>query len=354
MSERKIKVGRKLKADELSAFSLQMAMMLKAGILPSVAVESLMEDSTDKQERELLGAICGELNKGAPFSAALETTGCFPGYMINMLAIGESSGKLESVCEDLARHYAKDAQLADSIRQAATYPSLMLLLMVAIVLVLTAEVLPIFQSVYDDLGVTITPMAEAMLSAGDASKIVLLVVTLLVALVLLVGVIAAAVPALKRGLTALGYKLFGSTKLMKSISLSRFCSSVALMLYAGLNYTEAVKQARTLVENTKTRKQVDACIDLLEQGQPLSAATSQSGLITGLPASLLSAGIKSGAADKAMSEVANRYADRADNQINKAVGRIEPALVIILCVIVGLVLLSVMLPLIGIMTRMGA
>lgn len=348
------KKGRMLKADELAAYNLQMAMMLRAGILPAVAVETLREDSENKREIELLSSISGELDKGAAYYMALRSSGCFPAYMVNMVKIGEDSGRLDSVTEQLASHYDKEARLAESVRQAATYPCIMLLIMVAVVLVLMAEVLPIFEQVYSDLGVSLSPLAEVFLKIGSVSKLIMLVFTVLAFVAVAVAFFSVRAWGTGGNTSLAVGRIFGSGKFSQELSLSRFCSAVAMMLYSGMNYTDAAKEAKSLITSKKCAAQADKCVELLESGESLMGSVGKSGLITGLPASLLSAGIKSGAVDRAMSEAADRYAERADTRINKTVGRIEPSLVIILCVIVGLVLLSVMLPLAGIMTNIAA
>ncbi len=344
---------RKLTDEELGAFNRELAMIMKAGILPAVAVFAMQADCTDSREAEILGKMHEKLESGSPLWEAAESTGVFPAYMLSMLKLGETSGKLQQVCMRLAEHYERLSEISSNIRRAVTYPLIMLLLMVIVVTVLTVSVLPVFAGVYKDLGIELSVTATALLNFGEASKWIAFAIAVLT---LGTGLALLMISAREKGrerVREIGVAVFGGRKLSREMALSDFSSAAAMLLAGGENYSTAIKGAMTVVRDKKVSKDAEKCLQLLEEGKSFSSAVSGSGLMTGLSAGLLSAGIKAGAAEEAMAETARRYKEAADERISAAVGRVEPAIVIVLCVMVGLALLSVMLPLTAIMNSIG-
>jgi type IV pilus assembly protein PilC len=175
--ENKMKI-RKLTDEELGAFNRELAMIMRAGILPSDAIAAMKADCADSRETEILQKLYEKLEAGSPLWEAAENAGVFPVYMLRMLKLGETSGRLQQVCTRLAEHYERLAEISASIRRAVTYPLIMLLLMVIVVTVLTVGVLPIFAGVYNDLGIELTAATAALMNFGEASKWIALGVAL--------------------------------------------------------------------------------------------------------------------------------------------------------------------------------
>jgi len=344
---------RKLTDEELGAFNRELAMIMQAGILPSDAVYAMKEDCTNNRELEILGTMYEGLETGNRLWEAAESTGVFPAYMLGMLKLGETSGKLQQVCTRLAEHYERLAQITTSIRRAVTYPLIMLLLMVIVVMVLTVSVLPVFAGVYNDLGMEVSATTMALLNFGETAKWIAFAFAILTAFI---GFTVMVMTAREKGrelVREFGAKIFGGKKLSRELAQSDLCSAAAMMLASGANYSAAIKGGMSVITDKRVLADAQKCLKLLEEGKPFGTAVNASGLMTGLSAGLLSAGIKAGAAEAAMAEAARRYKDSADERISVTVGRVEPAIVIVLCVVVGLVLLSVMLPLTAIMNSIG-
>ena len=123
MSEKSIKP---LSNIETAAFCSQMAMILHSGISSVEGVSIMLEDSSDTQEKELLTAINETLLNTGSFYLALENTHAFPDYMVHMLKLGEQAGKLDDVMDSLADYYEKEVSLSQTIKNAVTYPFLMI------------------------------------------------------------------------------------------------------------------------------------------------------------------------------------------------------------------------------------
>jgi type IV pilus assembly protein PilC len=172
--------------------------------------------------------------------------------------------------------------------------------------------------------------------------------------VILVALVALVIPSARVALGSYFNQSFGHRGIFGNIAASRFTSAMVLSLASGLDTSEAVTMAAGLSGTNKVLEEKNQkCLDLLQSGGTLANAMLQAGLLTARNSRMLSLGARSGMADSAMAEIASRSERDVQLEIDSLVGRIEPTMVIITSVIVGIILLAVMLPLMGIMTSIG-
>ena len=141
---------------ELSVFSGQLAMILHSGISTLEGIEIIKEDAVSKEAGEILGSINEALEQTGDLAEAFRTSGVFPEYFIKMTEIGERSGTLEDVMDGLSSYYSRQDSLARSIRDALTYPLILLAMLFSVLLVLMTQVMPVFREVFDQLGIELT------------------------------------------------------------------------------------------------------------------------------------------------------------------------------------------------------
>ena len=226
-----------LSADALSVFCYQLSLMMHAGIGSEEGVEVLAEDAADPGSKALLGSLHAELLDGAPLSEALRASGAFPGYMVRMVEIGQAAGRLDQVLSALAAYYRRESETASAIRRAVLYPAVMAVLVAAVFLVLMTRVLPVFQQVFEQLGLTLSPAAQALMAAGTAGQYVGGALVVLLA----VGAVILLVLSRRQGAGArpMEARLLGRGRAAQAMDRSRFSSAMALMLSSGLPLDEA-------------------------------------------------------------------------------------------------------------------
>ena len=334
-----------LTADELSALCWQMAQLGKAGVPWSECAALLLEDSQPPRLRAALERLREPLSMGEPLSAAMEQAGDYPPYLLRMVAIGQAAGRLDRVLAALSDYYRREAAILDAIRRAVTYPAVMAALIALVFLVLVARVLPVFSRVFAQMGAGLSPAAAALLGSGSGVKYAAYALSALLLLA------AAALILFFRG--ERGLRLLGRGKVAGAIARGRFTSAMALMLQSGLPMDEALERTGQLLEGSPIAPAFEKCRRLTEEGTSFPRAVEESGMLGGLQAGLLSAGFRTGAPEEAMAEIARRCQNEADESLGRLLSRFEYGLVIALCAAVGLVLLSVMLPLLGVLSAIG-
>jgi len=332
----------------------ELAMLLDAGLTPADSLHVLREDEPNKDGKALMQGLIEALEMGEPFSAALKGSGIFPRYMVHMTEIGEKTGRLVETLNALSEYYERQVRLSVTIKSSVLYPAILLVLMMAVVLVLIVQVLPIFDDVYSRLGRPMDSLAVNLMRfgswLGDAAVVIAIVFGVIFVMVILVW----AIPALRRALMKAFSDMWGGSGVFGKIASSRFVFAMTLAMASGLDTADAIDAAAGVSGGSKA---VDdkhkRCTELLGTGSTLSEALSGAGILSAQDSKMLSVGARSGKADFAMAEIARRSDLDVRDSIDRIVGRIEPTLVIVSSVVVGVILLSVILPLIGIMTVVG-
>lgn len=335
---------------ETAAFCSQLSMILHSGISALEGISILKEDTRSKDEEAILTKIYDTLMETGIFAEALESAGVFPDYMIHMVKIGEQSGKLDEVMTSLTSYYERDAAISASIRNAVTYPVVMSVMMLVVILVLVTQVLPVFQQVFQQFGAPIGGFSLALMNIGSALGsaspfIIAVVLVLAVAVIFMLKTTKG-----MRVIHQIGQALPFTRKISDMTASCRFSGGMALMIASGFSMEESFSMSGALSDNPAFQKKLKDCEALVADGETMSEALAHAGVFSGIYARMISIGQKTGTLEDAMQKVSGQYEDALDEHISSVIGKLEPTLVAVLSILTGVILLSVMLPLMGLMS----
>lgn len=339
---------------EMSDVCQELAFLLHAGSGSADALTLLAQQTQRDDLRQTLFTMAGQIDDGETMGQVFRNAGCFPHYLCALLDVGECTGRTEDTFRALARYYEAQAALEHQINSALLYPSILLVIMLVVVGVLLVEVLPIFDSVYAELGGSLTGVAGGLLSLGKRIDSILpLLLVLLVAVVLALALFALSIPFRERVLS-LWRSVFGNRGVSAKLNRARMAQSLAMCLSSGLSLDEALNLSSDLLSDIPSAaKQCRECSTRLAEGEPLTPTMRDTGLLPPAQCRLLELGMQSGSDDVVMNLISQRLDTEAETALQDAVGRVEPALVLVTSVLLGLILLSVMLPLIHILSTIG-
>lgn len=343
----------RLDQEETSLLCRELALLMHAGVDPGSGLTLLAEETSAPRMRALLTRIAERTDEGVPLSEAVKETGALPDYVTNLMFVGEQTGRLEDALQALADYYQDQVQLTRRLRQALTYPVVLMLVMLAVIVVLLVRVLPVFDGVYARLGGSMTGIAGGLLRAGQVLDALMPVILVLVALSLALLAAVCFWDAFRRRAIALAQKLFASTSLLKKLNAARFAQALSMGISSGLMTEESVTLAAELLKDLPVAADCGRCVELLAQGTPLAKALDQCALLPAAQCRMLELGFRSGCEDSVMQQIASQLDDDAQNALEGALSRIEPTMVLATSVLVGMILLSVMLPLMDIMSTIG-
>lgn len=345
---------KKLSQESVAGICYELAMMLHAGVMTSDALTLLAEGSRG-WEQECLAAMARQVDDGDPLSKVMEESKAFPAYATGLVAVGERAGRTEEALSALAGYYQRKSRLDRQMKSALLYPAVLLGMMLVVIAVLLIKVLPIFDEVYASLGSRLSGVAGGLLALGrglDAAMPVILVLLVLAAAASLA--LALCPPFRRRALELLGENR-GDVGLARTRSNAWVVQAMAMAVASGMEVEEALDLAGALVapDAPAALKRCKTCQELLRSGERLGTAMGQSGLLPPAQCRLLDTAQRSGSLDNAIDHIAAQLLEESEAALERWAGRVEPALVLAASVLVGLILLSVMLPLMHIMSAIG-
>lgn len=337
----------------IAGFCRSMALQQHAGISLADGVYLLAEEE-ERQLKELYQHMGRSLDAGEALDTVLEEAGCFPEYVCGMVKIGLQTGKLEQTLDALGAFYDRRDQTRRQIKNALSYPCLVFVLMLVVVAVLLIKVMPVFDGVYGSLGSRLTGVAAGLLHLGYGLEKMLPGLLAALAVAVLFGFGYWKVPALRSSINGWCRKCFGDRGISRKFNNARFAQAVALGLSSGLPLEEAMVLARNLLKEIPgADSRCGLCAEKLANGESLPDAMAAAGLLPPAESRLLTVGLRGGNGDRVMAEIAQRLSRDAQETLEDGVSKIEPALVLAASALVGVILLSVMLPLMNIMAAIG-
>ena len=338
------KKHKKLKAKQLAAFCRELSTLLASGVTLVRALDIISEqEGINKDERDIYKDVLQDLKRGISLSDAMESKECFPELMIGMIRSGEGSGNLDLVTQRLSVQYEKDYKLTQQVKSAMTYPCILLVLCVVIVILIVTFILPQFQSLFDQM--ESLPMITNILIAVSnflVQKwyIALLAVAVIVALIrIIVGI-----PSVRRGVDWLKVHMWGFGKLFKVVYTARFARTLSSLYSSGMPLVSAVGVAAKTIGNGYVESQFDEVITMVRGGVPLSQGLREvDGLMKKLSSTIL-VGEESGRLDVMLDSIAETLEADAEQATKRMVTLLEPILIIFMALIVGCIMIGVMLP----------
>ena len=340
-------------AQYLPIFCRELHQLVRTGIPLAEGLTMLREDETDPDTRSWLEALCRSTEEGLPLASALRETGAFPAYMTDMVSLAEETGRLEDVLLSLQRHYDRQLRMAADIRGAVAVPVTLFAVMVAVVVLLVTQVLPVFDRVFAQLGVRMGAVATGMMNAGavlaKAGTGLAVVLVILAAAALVVAL----VPSLREKFVTGFRRSFGGRGILGQMAAARFASSMSMAVASGLSMEESVALSAKLCGGAREiDEKTERCRKEIEEGGSPADALADSGLFSGRDCRLLKLAEQTGSLPDTLEDLAQRQEEESLRRIDRTVGAIEPAIVVITSALAGVILLSVMLPLMGLLSAM--
>ena len=292
------------------------------------------------------------VDRGGALGAALAADDRWPKDLARMAEIGERTGRLEEVMDGLSGYYEREARVREAVAGAVAYPMALGAMLAAIVLVLVWKVLPVFRQVLGSMGVDMSASGLALMRLGAGAGWTVFALAALG----LAGAAACAVALRTRWrerlLGALRRAFPPLRRLSARLSASRVASVLALALAGGFRPDEAMEMAGSALTDPSAAKAVEAARAKMDAGAAFSDALAGTGLFDAAHARMMRMGVAAGRAEEVMSRVARACEEQVEDGVDGLVSVIEPTLVALMCVVVGAVLLSVMLPMAGMLTSL--
>lgn len=335
---------------ELSSFCSEIALMLGAGMPLYAGMEALEKTYEDDAHAALYRGVSETLTQTGSLRDALESAHVFPTYLVEMCGVGERTGHLEDVMRGLSVYYERESRIRQAVRSAVTYPLVLAVMMVLILLVLILKVMPVFRTVLGSMGVTMTETGSVMMSVGTALGWVVLALVLVFVLAALACVLLLRSKKRDRALAALKKAFPPLRRLSMRLASSRAASVLAMMLSSGFPLEQALEMVPLVLPDEEAAGEIAQIREKMGEGVSFSDALTGSRLFDEIHRQMLRMGIAAGREDQVMAKIAETYEQQAEEGISDLVSIIEPTMVAALSIVIGAVLMSVMMPMAGIIS----
>ena len=349
------KKKRIMSSEELSSFCDQIALMLSSGMTLRDGIEMLAEDEMKEKNAKVhpysnLYKVVDET--GSLYIAMKENEEDWPAYMIEMVDIGEQTGRLEDIMLSLSTYYQREGRIRSAAVSAITYPLVLGVMLVIIIGILLLYVLPIFRRVLESLGVDSSSSGSLLMQAGTYVGWAVLI---LIGLVVVAAIVIAILMKTKARDKVLQFlkNIFPSVKrLTEKLSASRVAGILGLMLSSGFPMENALQMAPAALADQESIDKVNFIHDEMKQDATFADALSKSGLFADFHNRMLKVGAASGHEPQVMEKIAEIYEEQVEAGLDHLISIVEPTLVALLSIVIGAILLSVMLPMAGVLSAM--
>jgi type IV pilus assembly protein PilC len=339
------KQTKRLNAKQLGEFCRELGTLLGAGIPLVRAINIMARRDIPQRVKDVYLTLYRALKQGSMLSEAMEKqAGVFPDLLISMYRASEASGQMELTSAKMAAHYEKSYRLSKKVRSAMTYPIILAVVTLIVLLAVFLFILPKFFDLFSQMNAQLPGITRFMLNLSVFLKNDWLYVLIGVLAVALIFKALMQIPRL-RLMRDKGYlHLPVAGKLLKIIYTARFARTLASCYASGISIIASLKNSRDTVGNTYIESQFAELINDVRSGKPLSAAIKKvDGFDTKLSASI-EIGEETGKLYDMLESMADAFDYDADIALSRLVSLLEPVMIVLMAVIIGFVIVSVMLP----------
>jgi len=331
---------------DLAVFCRQFATMINSGLSLVRSLEILAQQTTNPKLQEAVLAVQDNVESGMSLSKALKNQGdVFPKLFISMVEAGETGGLLGEVLEEMADHFESENDLKQQVTSALAYPVVIALVAIGVIAFLVVGILPTFVSMFADMDVTLPLPTKILLSVSNF-------LSGTGGLVVLGATILAIFGLYRYYKTESGkYKIDGFLlklpvigDLITKIAVARFTSTLAVLIESGVSIIDSLDVVSRVMTNKIISERVVQARESISEGESIADPLAVDGIFPQMVLQMIRVGEETGALAEMLEKVTYFYDREVEHKIESAVSLIEPAMIVVLGLVVGGIVISIMLP----------
>lgn len=346
--------GGSVKTQDFVVYCRQFATLIRAGVTIVEATNILARQSTNKALKKALEAVEDDIRTGIPFSTAVgKHPKVFPDLFVSMMLSGEATGNIDETLERLASTFEKQYGIKKKVQSAMTYPLVLFCIMIVVVFFLLIYIVPTFVQTFEEMGAELPTITVLTVKLSDF----LLQFWWLVILVVF-GVIFGFMFLFKNNkqfnytVHYMLLKIPGFGPLFQKNAIARLMRNLSSLFSSAVPILQALTISERVSGNPVISEVVLKAKSSLEKGQSLSEPLEQSWLFPPLVTSMTKIGESTGSLDYMLEKVADFYEEEVDRAVDTIKSLIEPAMILLLACVVGLIVAAVLLPMFSLYEQM--
>jgi type IV pilus assembly protein PilC len=338
--------GKKIKDKELSLLCSQLAIELKAGLSVVRALELVAENEANKTLKRILEQTADDVRAGHPLADSLALRGPdLPATLIETVRAGEESGRLGVCFDNLKEYYENSGKVKAKVGSAMIYPIILIVVAVVVVAIIMIKAVPVFEDSFASMGNELPWVTTALIAVSHFFQNNILIIIAVIAALVLIIKFYGRTEAGKVLYARLALTFPGVDMVSRMNGASQFASTMATMLAAGLPMVEATRITANVVDNYLISKDIQAAAEGIVAGGRLGDGMKKSKWLPSLLLEMTSVGEETGSLEDTLTVINAYYTSEVATAVERALGILEPAIVLVLAGLVVFILLSVYLPL---------
>jgi type IV pilus assembly protein PilC len=352
----KVKKGGAVKMKILTTFTRQLATLIDAGLPLLRSLTTLARQERNPVMRNTMTSLASSVESGSTFSEALaQHPAIFNKLYVNMVKAGELGGVLEIVLARLAEFQEKAQRIKGKVKSAMVYPIVVLSIAVVILCFLLVFIVPKFQKIFQDAlpgqelpGITLFVMGASHILISQWYLVIGAV-----ALVVVAYKIFASTPAGAVVIDRLAFKLPVFGDLLSKTAISRFSRTLGTLISSGVPILQALNITRETAGNHVLASAIGKIHDSVKEGESVVGPMEASGVFPPMVTSMVQVGEETGQLPDMLVKVADVYEGEVDNVVTGLTSVLEPIMIVMLAVIVGVIVIALFMPMVKLITGMS-
>ena len=346
--------GNSVKNEHFVIYCRQFATLIRAGVTIAEATHILRDQTESKALKKVLAQVERDIRGGIPFSdAADKHPKAFPALFVNMIRAGEMTGNLDGTLDRMATYFEKQHSLKKKVQSTLAYPSILSVLIVAVVIFLLIYIIPQFEGIFESLGGELPAITLFVIRISEFMQANWWIILLFIALI--IGVFIFAYKTSKQfyyfvHVGLLKMPIFG--KLLQKAAIARMTRTLSSLFSSAVPILDSLKIVSKVIGNPVISKVVLESRSSLEAGGTLSEPLSKHWVFPPLVHQMTAIGEQTGTLDFMLEKVADFYEEDVDRTVDTLKSMIEPIMIVLLAFVVGFIVLSIMIPMFSVFTEL--
>lgn len=324
--------------------------MINAGISLSETFYLIASQEKSNERKGILLNIYNGLMKGEELYSCLNSYNKnFPLFFIKMVHLGEHSGNLEGILKSLQQYYQKEDMLVSKVKNSMTYPIVVLITSITVIMILILKVVPQFTDTLKDLGGEVPSITAFMISLCNFLSKNIFFIAIIAILCTFFSIKYFNTRGGRYKIHWFKLKAPFLKGIYEKILLAKFSRNLSLLLTSGFNIVKALEISSEICENSVFRLKIKACSQHIKKGENFCLALSLSGIANPLLLSLVKTGEETGKIQEVLNKASEYFEIELEERLKKMVSLVEPAMVISMAILIGFFIMAVMLPIVNVM-----
>lgn len=346
--------NRKVKLKDIAVFCRQFYVMLDSGLSIGKALNILIEQGEKPKLREALIGVNGDLKRGETLANSMrKRKDVFPNLLTSMIDAGERSGNLDIILKRMAEYYEKETKIRGKIKSAMIYPIVLgVVAIIAITFILTF-VMPTFVQMFEENNVDLPTSTKMVLGTSKMlGKYGIIIFLILVTAIILLGKYLKSEEGQYK-LSVINLKIPVIKKLTQKIIVSRFTRTMGIVSSSGMSLVTSLEIVASVVGNKIAEKELLKVKEKVLKGEGLGDSIMKIKIFPPMLASMVKVGEEAGSLDSILDKTADFYDDELEREIQTATALIEPAMIVVMGIIIGFLLISILTPMFKMYNSIG-